>query len=283
MARRLPEPGVPGAQAVRDGMSVVAREGSSAPGRDWISSSVWMLLLFAIAVVLGVQYIAPDKRVLGALAGLVVFGIAWRLDLVSGLGVLILALPFPRSVSFGSTNVAFILLLAVIWLLRFTQRTVPPLRRTPLDAPIAALILAYVISFYSIDELVYFDRAIMNFFLFLSCVIMFYLTAANVRTEADLKRIHLFQVTSIAVIYAFCLWELAFPGHVLIPGWIDLSKFTNPELDVRNYRVGGPFIDYELLAEFTAMNLIFFIFMIAQSKSATRRTIYVGFLLLTVL
>ncbi|HTO92550.1 MAG TPA: O-antigen ligase family protein [Candidatus Sulfotelmatobacter sp.] len=262
-------------------MSTAPHTHPQAQSRDWVSGGISLLLLAGIGVVLGLQYMEPDKRMLGALAGLVVFGIAWRLDLVSGLGVLILALPFPRSVSFGSTNIALILLLAVIWLLRYSQRAAPPLRRTPLDAPIVALILAYVISFYNIDKLVAFDRGLMNFFMFLSCVIMFYLSVANMRSEQDLKRVHLFQVVSIGVIYLFCAWELAFPGHVLIPGWIDLSKFTNPELDVRNYRVGGPFFDYELLAEFTAMNLIFFIFLVAQAKSATRRAIYAGFLLMT--
>ena len=38
-------------------------------------------------------------------------GVAWRLDIVSGVGVMILALPFPRGTTFGSTNFALILLL----------------------------------------------------------------------------------------------------------------------------------------------------------------------------
>jgi len=264
-------------------MSIATRTSSGAPGRDWIRTAISLLMLLIVGVVLGIEYVEPDKRVLGVLAALVVFGITWRLDIVTGLGVLVLALPFPRSVSFGSTNIAFILLLAVIWLLRYAQRDAQGLRQTPLDAPIAGLILAYVISFYNVRELVGFDRGLMNFFMFLSCVAMFYLIVSNVRREEDLRRFHVFQVVSIGMIYLFCIWELAFPGHVLIPGWIDLSKLTNPELDVRNYRVGGPFFDYELLAEFTAMNLIFFIFLVAQARSTTRRVVFTGFLLLTVM
>jgi len=264
-------------------MSIATRTGSGAPGRDWIRSAISLLVLVIVGVVLGVQYVDPDKRVLAVLAALVVFGIAWRLDIATGLGVLVLALPFPRAATYGSTSVAFILLLAVIWLLRHAQRDAYGLRRTPLDAPITALILAYVVSFYNVQQLVDFDRGLTNFFMFLSCVLMFYLIVSNVRREEDLRRFHMFQVVSIGMIYLFCIWELAFPGHVLIPGWIDLSKLTNPELDVRNYRVGGPFLDYELLAEFTAMNLIFFIFLVAQARSTTRRVVFTGFLLLTVM
>ena len=264
-------------------MSVVAPRPASTPSRDWITTALSFLAVLAIGVLVGTQYLAPDKRVLAVTAALVVFGISWRLDIVSGLGVLFLALPFPRAESFGSTNVAFILMLAVIWLLRYTQRSAPGLRKTPLDAAIAAVILAHVISFYNVNDVVSLGRGLSNFSLFLACVIMFYLVVANVRTEDDLKRLHLFQVVSIGVIYLFCLWELAFPGHTLFAGWIDLSKMTNPELDVRNYRVGGPFFDFELLAEFTAMNLIFFCFLVAQARSTTRRTVYVGFLLATLL
>jgi hypothetical protein len=264
-------------------MRAVVRNPAETPSHDWIKVGLSFLAVLAIGVVVGVQYLAPDKRVLAVSAALVVFGIAWRLDIVSGLGVLLLALPFPRAESFGSTNVAFILMLAVIWLLRYTQRSAPGLRRTPLDAAIAAVILAHVVSFYNVNDLHSLGGGLSNFSLFLSCVIMFYLVVANVRTEADLKRLHLFQVVSIGVIYLFCLWELTFPGHTLFAGWIDLSKMSNPELDVRNYRVGGPFFDFELLAEFTAMNLIFFCFLVAQARSTTRRTIFIGFLLVTVL
>jgi len=56
--------------------------------------------------------------VIAVLAAAVMFGITWRIDLVSGIGVLVLALPYPRGTVFGSTNLALVLLLVVIWLLR---------------------------------------------------------------------------------------------------------------------------------------------------------------------
>ena len=41
---------------------------------------------------------------------------------IPGLGVLVMTLPYPRGTAFGNTNLALILILLVIWLLRVTQR-----------------------------------------------------------------------------------------------------------------------------------------------------------------
>src|SRR5258707_170359 len=76
-------------------------------------------------VLLGQQYVHPNKRVLPVIVGVIVSGLAWRVGMVAGLGVLVLALPFPRGTVFGNTNLALILILLVIWLLRISQRQSP--------------------------------------------------------------------------------------------------------------------------------------------------------------
>lgn len=254
--------------------ALVARLRATFAERDWLTGLVSIAGLIAIGILLGYQYMEPDKRVLGVLAAIVVLGIAWRIDLVSGLGMLVMMLPFPRNVSFGSTNLAFILLLLLVWLLRYTQRDAAAPRRTPLDAALAGMVLAYVLSFYNVDRAFSFQRGVTIFMLFLGCVMMFYLITSNVRTEAHLRRFHLFQVAGTSVIYAFCLWELAFPGHELIPGWIDFRGIGVEMVATKNYRVGGPWIDYELLSEFAAMNVIFFLFLLSQARSGARRVVF---------
>jgi hypothetical protein len=264
-------------------MNVLARARAAIGERDWIMTTLSVLAVVVIGVVAGLQYVAPDKRILGVSAAVVLFGVAWRLNLVSALGLLIVFLPFPRHTSFGSTNLAFILLLLVIWLLRTTQRQAPGPRRTPLDAPIATLILAYVISFYNVDNTLSLERALTKALLFLGCVLMFFLIVHNVRRVQDLKRFHMFQVAAVCLLYAFALWELAFPGHQLIPGWIDLSNVNVALATSHTYRVSGPWLDYELLSEYCAINLLFFVFLIAQSRSMTRRVLFTGLLLLSAL
>jgi hypothetical protein len=137
------------------------------------------LVVIALGVILGSQYLEPDKRLLSVAAAVIVIGIAWRLDMASGIGVMVLALPYPRGTVFGSTNIALILLLVIIYMLRMRNREVAPPRSTPVDAALTAFFLAYVISFYNISS---HDSTSQNFQLFAGTLIMFYLIVNSVRT-----------------------------------------------------------------------------------------------------
>ena len=258
-------------------MKALARLRGLAGERDWLLTFLSVAGVVGLGVLIGQQYLNPDKRILAFSAALLLFGVTWRLDLVAGLGVLMFALPFPRGTVFGSTNLAFILLLTVIWLLRFTQREAPGPSRTPFDAPIAGLLIAYVLSFYNVID---YEHAFPLANLFIACVLMFYLIVMNVRTGEELRRFHLFQTAATFVIYLFCLWEILMPGHTLIAGWIDLRN-TSADLSVAQgtYRIGGPWTDFELLSEFAALNTSFFLFQLFQARSMLHRVIFGGMLL----
>jgi O-antigen ligase/polysaccharide polymerase Wzy-like membrane protein len=246
------------------------------PRRDWITGLIGALVVIAAGMLLGYQIMQPDKRVLALMAAAVVFGIAWRVDMVMGLGFLLLALPYPRSMSFGSSNLAFILILLVIWLLRMSQREAPLPRRTPIDIPITSLLIAYVVSFYNVEGR-YVRFALGNFGFLLSGVLLFYLLVNNVRTTRDFKRLHTFQLVSLGTVLLLGMWELAHPGAIFIPGWID---FGNSELRrgglnaaLHDIRIGGPFFDYELLCEYCGIMILLLMFLLAQARNPFRRTV----------
>jgi O-antigen ligase len=247
-----------------------------APRRDWVQVLVGATVIVAAGVLLGVQIMAPDKRVLAVMAAVVVFGIAWRVSMVMGLGFLLLALPFPRSTTFGTTNLAFILILLVIWLLRMSQRAAPLPRRTPADAPIAGLLIAYVVSFYNVNPQ-HMHIALANFVSLLACVLLFYLIVNNVRTTRDLRRLHVFQLFSMGSVLLIGLWELTHPGQILIPGWIDFGSSElrrgGLNLALHDIRIGGPFFDYELLCEYCGLGILLLMFLLAQARSPSRRTV----------
>jgi O-antigen ligase len=241
---------------------------------SWLGGA---LLVTVVGVVLGLQYVAPDKRMLAVLAAIVVVGVAWRLDLVSGIGLILLVLPYPRSNVYGSTNVAFILLLVILWLLRVSQGNAPRPRRTPIDAAMIALLMAFVISFYNVTM---FGYALANFATLLSGVALCYLIVSNVRTSKDLARIHVFQAITAATVCLVAVYELNHPGGVLIPGWIDFHATHGEALDTRNIRVGGPFFDFELLSEFCAINSLLVLFLFLRARSGVRRLLFGGLLIL---
>ena len=58
-----------------------------------------------------------------------------------------------------------------------------------------------------------------------------------------------------ALVMLFTVLELLFPGRQLIPGWLYTEHKL--ELVMKDVRMGGPFKDYELNAEFFEMNVPF--------------------------
>ncbi len=256
--------------------------GRSALSRLPFGRVLGVLIVLALGVVIGMQYMTPDKRVLAVMAATVIAGIAWRLDTVSGLGMLILALPYQRGTVFGTTNFAFILLLLLIWLLRVAQRQSPLPRGTPVDIPIVGLLFAYAISFYNINDPIALGRALQNTELFAASVVLFYMVVNNVRTEDDLARLQTFQAVSITTIMLLAIFELNHPGGVFIPGWIEFRQTVGTEFNLRNVRVGGPFFDFELLSEFCALNTLLIWFLILRARSFYRRAALTLVLLLDV-
>lgn len=243
----------------------------SSPLGEWTNRLLAGLLIVGIGALLGMQYMEPDKRVLAVLAAVLVIGTAWRLDMVSGVGVMVLALPFPRGTTFGSTNLALILLLLVIWLLRTTQREVPRAERTPVDPALGAFFLIVVLSFYNIANTRHLYFALQNFQLFVGTVIMFYLVVNAIHTVHDLRRLHVYYAIAAVAVYLVAIFELNNPGRALIPGWIEFTATQGTEFNTRNIRVGSTFFDYELLADFSGLNLLLWLFMFARARNVYER------------
>jgi O-antigen ligase len=250
-------------------------------GGDWVNTVLAIGLVVGLGIVVGIQYLYPDKRVLAVLATTVIFGIAWRIDLVSGIGVLVLALPYPRGTVFGSTNLAMVLLLLIIWLLRASLRSASPPHRTPVDQPVVALLLSFVVSFYNIENGTTLGWALENFLLLLACIGMFYLIVNNVRRPEQLERLHAFQCASITLVCLLGVYEVRHPNGILVPGWIGFNQQVSEAINLHNVRIGGPFFDFELLSEYCAMNLLLLLLKFARARSGARKALFGGLFVLT--
>jgi hypothetical protein len=237
------------------------------------------LMIVATGVLLGQQYARPDKRVIPVIVSVLLLGFAWRLDMVTAIGVLVVALPYPRFTVFGTTNIALTLVLTIFWLVRVSMRQLPVPRRSPVDMPLVGLFILYVLSFNNVPP-EHFEFAFPLFELFLGSVIMFFLIVNNVRTEEDLVRIHNAQLICAATVFLVAIWELNHPGQDFIPGWINFRHTRGSDFGTRNVRVGSTFYDYELLSEFSAITLWLGLFRWVRAKSGNERGVYSGFLLL---
>jgi O-antigen ligase len=241
-----------------------------------------ILLIAAVGIVLGLQYIMPNSRVIAVSMAIILSGAVWRLDMVSGLGVMALALPFPRSMIFGSTNLAVVLLMLVLWLLRVAQRQSAPPRRAPLDAPVFALFIAYVVSFYNITSSHDLAEALTRMELIAASMLAFFLITNNLHSERDFRRLLNFQAVSVLLVCLAAVYEVTHPGQTFIPGLIGFQQTHGTEFDTHNVRVGSIFYDFELFSEYCALNGLLVLFLLLRAESMSRRVAY-GLLLLLVM
>ena len=229
----------------------------SKPWREDPFSRFFSALMIAITgVLLGFQYWSPNKRVIPVVVSLMVFGIAWRLSMMAALNLLVFLLPYPKGTVFGSTNLAFVLLVFIIWLLRVSLQMSPRPRSTPIDLPISAFLLWAVLSFYNVQSAHALSEGLINFELLVACVLYFYLIVNSVHTQRDLERFHQAQLVTAFGIFVLAAWESRHAGQVLIPGLIDFSATVGHDFNTRDIRVGSSFRDYELLSEYCGIILL---------------------------
>ena len=233
-----------------------------------------VLLTVAVGVVLGLQFIVPDKRAIAVIGAILMFGLAWRTDMIAGLGVLAVALPFPRTTVFGSTNLAFVALIAVLWLLRVSQGQCARPRRSPLDAPVLALFVAYVVSFYNVTTAEGLNWALPIFEMFAAAILMFFVIVNNLLDERGFRRFLDFQVVSVLLVCLLAAWELNHPGQYFIPGWIGFQGSSGGGINLHETRVGSSFYDYELLSEYCALNAMLILFLLLRAETLIRRLAY---------
>lgn len=259
-----------------------AWRGAMATPFRWLAKLVGPAVVAVTGIVLGLQYWSPNKRVVPVAVAVLLLGLAWQIGMVTGLGVLTIMLPYPRGTVFGNTNLAMILILFVIWLLRMTQRMSPLPIRTPVDSAVVCLLIAYILSFINVKPSIYLSRTFENFELFVSQVLMFYLVVNNVRNRRDLERFQVFQLVCALTVFMFAIYELNNPATPLISGWgaLDFTNTTGTEFNTRNIRVGGSFHDFELLSEYCALLVPFMAMLVLRARSTTRRVVFTTLFLL---
>lgn len=239
------------------------------------------LVVAVVGVVMGLQYISPNKRVLSVLTALLMFGLTWRLNLTSGLGIMAIALPFPRTTTLGNTNAFFVVLMLVTWLLRVTMRQSAPVHRSPIDVPLLMLFISYIVSFYNIQavDLAY---GIGRFEMMTATWLMFYIVASVPETRRDFERLLAFQAISVLLVCLVGIFEMTNPGRTLIPGWIEFGNISSPGASAFGIRVGSAFYDYELLCEYCAIQAPLILFLFLRAGSLLQRVAYGGLLGLVV-
>lgn len=229
-----------------------------------------------MGLVAGTQIYNPNKRTIEAIAGLFLLLILWKFSTLAALWALLIMYPFPFSISLGTSNEIFLIIIALVVLLRRSTGVYKVTFDRKIRLPLILIFISYIISFKNVPPEL-FRLAMINTFKFFSAAIFMIFIINFVDDEEKLKKTINILIISAALIITFTIFELLFPGKVLIPNW--LYSHHSSKLVMKGFRMGGPFQDYELAAEFFTLSAFIIFFMFIRSRRMLFRALYGVFLL----
>ena len=216
-------------------------------------------------LLLGSQLFSPNKRVIESIAGLVVLFLLWQVSTLAALWFVLLTYPFPFAMSWGNSNFIFMIIISIMLVLRVASGEEKFRFDKTLLLPFALILFSYVLSFKNVPFGTSLLRlGLVNTANFVSAGIFAFLLINCIDNEAKLRKAVQFLLITGGLVIVFNVLELAFPGRVLIPGWLHTSHSLG--LLKTGLRAKGPFGDFELNAEFLTLNSFIVLFMIIRTK-----------------
>ncbi|MBN1164031.1 MAG: O-antigen ligase family protein [Candidatus Krumholzibacteriota bacterium] len=234
------------------------------------------IFLLIAAAMLGKQVFDPSKRVIEAVVGIVFIVILWNFSTLGAIWLLLVIYPLPFGISLGNSNFIFAVIIFLIYMIRVSSGIEKFETCKLVNLPVALLVLSYIISIYNMQGTPLLVRwGITSTVAFFSTLLILYMMINLIDNELKLKRTLNFLMTSAFIIAFITLLEMMFPGKQIVPSLIYSTEKTS--LVMKGIRLKGPLRDYELLAQFCAVNIPIIFFMIVRSR---RLLIKVGFSIL---
>lgn len=235
-----------------------------------------LALIIIVGLVLGSQIYNPNKRMIEAIAGFVLLLLLWRFSTIAALWMLLIVYPFPFSISWGTSNEIFMMIIMIVALLRVSAGHYKFSLDRKIRLPMILIVASYIISLKNASPALL-RLSLVNTFNFFSAAGFMILIVSFVDDEVKLRKTMKIMMISAALFVAFTIFEMIFPGKTLIPNWLYTQHKT--QLLMRGIRMGGPFHDYELAAEFITLNAFFIFFMLIRTKRMAVRMLFGLFLL----
>ncbi len=237
------------------------------------------LMTIGAGGLIGLQIYNPNKRIIEAIVGFVLVLMLWNFSTLNSVLFLLVMYPFPFAINIGNSNVIFSFIIFTIFLVRVSTGHEKFRFKSEISIPVLLLVGTYIISFYNVDiSSVLFKNAIINSVNFFTAVLFMVMVINLVDNEEKLKRIVRFMVITASLVIAFTFIEMLFPGKTIVPNWLYTHHATR--LVMKGMRMGGPFHDFELVAEFFAMHVLIFFFMYVRSRRLATKSIFMSLLII---
>ncbi|MDZ7859560.1 MAG: O-antigen ligase family protein [Candidatus Krumholzibacteriota bacterium] len=238
-----------------------------------------LMITAGVGLLVGSQIYNPNKRVIEAIAGSILVLMLWNFSILASVWLILIIYPFPFAMSWGNSTSIFILIILLIYLIRVSTGYYKFHLDKTVFLPLLLLILSYILSFINVPAGTRIMHiALVNTGNFLAAAIFMLLIINFIDDEEKLRKTVNIMLITASLAIVFSIFEMIFPGKVLVPNWLYTTHKTR--LIMKGIRMTGPFHDFELNAEFLALNsfIIFFV-LIRARRTATRALL--GILLLT--
>lgn len=252
--------------------------------RYHLKAIILMLIVALLGIIVGQQILGPSKRVIEIMFAVLFFALAFSLPLYYMLLLLVFLIPFIAQMSFGTTNMVFVYLLAGLWIWKKIIAGESIKEKTPVDLPMLFLFLAYLFSFYNIS----FVEIYPNFLIYIasiSNIVLFYLVVNIVNNERLLYQITYAILLSSLLALLFGVFQIFYPTTTLVTDVLSSStmqyQLESIEGTSKMMRIVGPFRGYEIFAEYIALVIPLQIFVMLWEKKIYKKIFCILLLVLS--
>jgi O-antigen ligase len=258
-----------------------ARQGYTRPFSELVFGP-WLLLPLAVlfGAFLADQFFHLTPRYVKLLFAVSVFIGLVRLPFHAALSVFLVLWTTPTFVFIGDTNVIFIGVMAVLWIIWRRIGVLPRREQTPLEWAIPVYLACHLLSFINLGSEFALAGARDTMVFVLAGCLFYVLVVDGLRTESHLRlALYAFCVTA-AFVDVTAIADYYF-GFRLVPEWFLYAPATLGPMEIGG-RAGGVFGSHGLLADFSAMSFYLQIALGMRAQSRPAKWFFYGLAALSV-
>ena len=253
--------------------------------RPWTEQVFSPWVLVPVAVLFGVfvayQFFHLTPRYIKLVFAIFYMLAVARLPFYLAMCLFLAIFPAPTFVYFGDTNVIFIGLMSVIWIVRMRLGQLPRRLRSPIDMAILVYLLVHFLSMINLTSSYALKEAAQSMSFMTAGVLLFVLLYNAMRTEHQVIR-GLQALSVVAVLVDVSAILEHYWGIWLIPMWL-LHLPAMQGYFAEGARSGGIFGFHGLLADFSALNFYVMLVLGMRTRRVAAKAYYYALCALSLL
>jgi hypothetical protein len=228
--------------------------------------SSYSLLKITLPVVLGYMLataiVNPYHRMVEVLVGFFIAAAAMLIKPSRAIAVFIVIFLFPAGLSIGTSNNVFILILVSTWIAQQVLARDRISVGTPLDLPIIALSVAYLLSLSNVPHGDY-GINFKTLSVYFTAVAIYYMVVNLTPDTAAVRRLLFAGAIGAAMMAAIGIFEIFNPGKELLPYFFVSARTP---VDVGVVRAGSGFRNVSVLSQYCLFYVFLGVFLLTREK-----------------